>query len=228
MACNCSSVPGGTADHPPVLISLRLNHGPRPDRSASASRVYPVRGWWTVVWSFLISLRLNFPRRPFISSSSHRRVVWHPDEQDHYGDLISMRLFTVPSLYFQVLGIGASRFQYIADLRIAPWGSFVVLALTAMRLLLKWTRCDSTDSSIFGWKGGLVIGKNYEILEKSAFRWRKSIKRMDCIRQRNTLSKTEMTENIGERSLLQSIIWKLAWPIWACPITSSDADVNSR
>ena len=25
MACNCSSVSGGTADHPPVLISLRLN-----------------------------------------------------------------------------------------------------------------------------------------------------------------------------------------------------------
>ena len=33
---------------------------------------------------------------------------------------------------------------------------------------------------------------------------------MDCIRQRNALSKTEMPENNGERSLLQSIIWKLA------------------
>ena len=33
---------------------------------------------------------------------------------------------------------------------------------------------------------------------------------MDRIRQRNTLSKTEMPENIGEGSLLQSIIWKLA------------------
>ena len=33
-----------------------------------------------------------------------------------------MRLFTVPSLYFQVLGIGFSRFQDIADLRIAPMG----------------------------------------------------------------------------------------------------------
>ena len=37
MACNYSSVSGGTADHPPVLISLRLNLGPRPDRSTSAS-----------------------------------------------------------------------------------------------------------------------------------------------------------------------------------------------
>ena len=35
-----------------------------------------------------------------------------------------MRLFTVSSLYFQVLGIGFSRFQDIANLRIAPMGQF--------------------------------------------------------------------------------------------------------
>ena len=95
--------------------------------------------------------------------------------------------------------------------------------------LLPWrTGCGRVNGSDFGWKGDLFFGKSYEILEKSAFRWRKNIKIMDCIRQRNTLSKTEIPENIGDRSLLQSIIWKLAWPIWACPITSSDTDVNSQ
>jgi len=33
---------GGTADHPPVLISLRLNLGPRPDRSTSASDSFAI------------------------------------------------------------------------------------------------------------------------------------------------------------------------------------------
>lgn len=100
--------------------------------------------------------------------------------------------------------------------------------LILLRLFSEWTGCGRVNGSDFGWKGDLFFGKSYETLEKSAFRWRKNIKIVDCIRQRNTLSKTKTPENIGDRSLLQSIIWKLAWPIWACPITSSDADVNSR
>ena len=35
------------------------------------------------------------------------------------------------SLYFQVLGVGVSGFQIVAEVRIAPMGSFVVLALTS-------------------------------------------------------------------------------------------------
>ena len=79
--------------------------------------------------------KINFTQEGHPASSSHRRGCWHPDGQDHYSFLISMRLFTVSSLYFQVLGIGFSRFQDIADLRIAPWGSFVVLALISVRLI---------------------------------------------------------------------------------------------
>ena len=33
-----------------------------------------------------------------------------------------MRLFTVSSLYFQVLGVGGSRFQIVAEVRICPDG----------------------------------------------------------------------------------------------------------
>ena len=51
-----------------------------------------------------------------------------------------MRLFTVPSLYFQVLGIGFSRFQDIADLRIAPMGQLRRFGLNISEINTSRTR----------------------------------------------------------------------------------------
>ena len=85
--------------------------------------------------SFIISMRLFWPRRPSFSNSSHRGVEWHPDGQDHYSILISMRLFTVTSLFIQVLGkVFLQDFKLSPMYGFAPMGSFVVLALTSMRL----------------------------------------------------------------------------------------------
>lgn len=77
--------------------------------------------------SFIISMRLFWPRRPLISNSSHRRVEWHPDGQDHHSNLISMRLFTVTSLFFQVLGkVFLQDFKLSPMYGFAPMGNFVV------------------------------------------------------------------------------------------------------
>ena len=85
--------------------------------------------------SFIISMRLFWPRRPSFSNSSHRGVEWHPDGQDHHSNLISMRLFTVTSLFIQVLGkVFLQDFKLSPMYGFAPMGSFVVLALTSMRL----------------------------------------------------------------------------------------------
>lgn len=80
--------------------------------------------------------KINFTQEGHPASSSHRRVAWHPDGQDHYSILISMRLFTVPSLYFQVLGFGVFLISSCRRHTDMPRrGSFVVLALPSMRLI---------------------------------------------------------------------------------------------
>jgi len=75
--------------------------------------------------------KINFTHEGHPTSSSHLRIG-----QDHYSILISMRLFTVPSLYFQVLGFWVFLISSCRRSTDMPRrGSSVVLALTSMRLI---------------------------------------------------------------------------------------------
>ena len=62
--------------------------------------------------------------------SSHRWVEWHPDGQDRYSIITSMRLLTVWILFFQVLGGSPSKVWDVADRTgDAPMGSGCRMAL---------------------------------------------------------------------------------------------------
>ena len=118
----------------------------------------------------LISPKVYLGPRPS-ASSSHRWVAWHPDGQDHYSNLLSMRLLTVQSPVLP--GSWCWSFWIPNCCRhtdLPRWGSFVVLALPSMRLIQAEPEdccIHQVNGSDFGWKGGWKNEKNFGIAEKS-------------------------------------------------------------
>lgn len=115
--------------------------------------------------------KINFTQEGHPASSSHRRVAWHPDGQDHYSNLLSMRLLTVQSPVLP--GSWCWSFWISNRCRstdLPRRGSFVVLALPSMRLIQAEPEdycIHQMNGSDFGWKGGWKNEKNLGIAEKS-------------------------------------------------------------